>query len=193
MRIISGRLGGRRIGSLPGTEARPAMARTREALFSMLEARGLVWSGLAVLDLFAGTGSLAYEALSRGAAQAVLVDNSAMQCRLLARNNADLGLTTGEALIVRQDACRYLRKNPPRPFGLVFIDPPYRRGLADAALELLVTRGWLAQGAFVSAEIEKKATPAGQPGLESCALRLFGQTAAHIWKYNENSALSGHI
>lgn len=193
MRIISGRLGGRRIGSLAGGEARPAMARTREALFSMLEARGVEWRGLAVLDLYAGTGSLAYEALSRGAARAVLVDNSEAQCRLLARNNADLGLAGGIALIVRQDACRYLRKNPPQPFDVVFVDPPYRRGLADAALEFLVGRGWLAPGAFVLAEIEKNAIPAGQPGLEPCAMRLFGQTAAHIWKYNEDSALSGNI
>lgn len=193
MRIISGKFGGRSIRSLPGAAARPAMARTREALFSMLEARGVNWAGLQVLDLFAGTGSLAYEALSRGASQVVLVDNSEEQCRLLARNNADLGLNEGQALIVRQDACRYLRKNPPRLFDIVFIDPPYRLRLADTAMKFLAARGWLTPGAFVAAEIEKGITPEYPLRLEPVALRLFGQTAVHIWKNNENSSLPGNI
>lgn len=189
MRIIAGSLGGRAIRSVPGSAARPAMARVRESLFSMLEARGINWDGLAVLDLFAGTGSLAYEALSRGAARAVMVENSAPLCRMLARNNDELGLA-GRAYVARRDAGRHLRQEPPSPYGLVFLDPPYRRGLAAGALAALTSRGWLAPGAFVAAELETGLAFAAPPELKPAANRLFGQTHLHVWKY-ENSPLSG--
>lgn len=192
MRIISGTLGGRVIHSLPGNSTRPAMARTREALFSMLEARGVAWPGSLVLDLFAGSGSLAYEALSRGAEQAVLVENSAQQCRCLARSNVDLGVE-GRAVIASQDVGRYLRRNPPIPFNVVFIDPPYRCGLVDSALSFLVSRGWLAPNAFVAAEIEKGNAPAAPDGLWPVTDRLFGQTFLQIWTNNEDSPLPGDI
>ncbi len=167
------------------------MARTRKSLFSILESRGLVWDGCRVLDLFAGSGSLAYEALSRGAARAELVENSLRQCQLLAQNTVALDLA-GRAVVVNQDVKRYLRKPPPAPFNLVFIDPPYRRNLAQSALELLIGRQWLAPGAFVAAELEKGAAFAAA-GLQPEADRLFGQTHLHIWKYNENSPVSGNL
>ena len=92
MRIISGRLGGRRIKTVEGEGYRPAMGKTRESLFSMLTSRGVVWEGARVLDLFAGSGSLAFEAVSRGAELAVLVENSAVAARCLADNIRQLGL-----------------------------------------------------------------------------------------------------
>ena len=86
MRIISGRLGGRTLKTVEGEGYRPAMSKTREALFSMLAARGLVWSTARVLDLFAGSGSLAFEAISRGAPHALLVENSVQAMRCLQAN-----------------------------------------------------------------------------------------------------------
>lgn len=192
MRIISGSLGGRVIRTLPDSGARPAMARTRESLFSMLESRGVGWHGCRVLDLFAGSGSLAYEALSRGAASAVLVENSAPQCRCLARNAAELALD-GRVVVAQQDVARYLRKNAPVPFDIVFIDPPYRRGLVDGVLSLLASRGWLAAHAFVVAEIEKGCLPVVPEALRLAGERFFGQTFLQIWENNEDSPLSGDI
>ena len=106
MRIISGRLGGRRIRTVEGEGYRPAMGKTRESLFSMLTSRGVVWEGARVLDLFAGSGSLAFEAVSRGAALAVLVENSAAAARCLADNIRQLGV---------EDCVRLIRDDVRKP------------------------------------------------------------------------------
>jgi 16S rRNA (guanine966-N2)-methyltransferase len=122
MRIVAGRLGGRTLRSPPGRskEIRPTSDRARETLFSIL---GDV-SDLSVLDLFCGTGSLAIEAISRGADSAVLVDRATA---LAERNASELGIAN-RCEFVRSDAIRYLERTEER-FGLVFCDPPYR--LAD--------------------------------------------------------------
>jgi 16S rRNA (guanine966-N2)-methyltransferase len=121
MRIVAGELKGRRLRSPRGGGVRPTADRVREAIFSIL---GSV-EGAVVLDLFAGTGALGLEALSRGAASATLVDRAPATAR---RNVDDLGL--GErAELVRSDVPRYLRRVAGARFDLVFIDPPYR--LAD--------------------------------------------------------------
>ena len=111
MRIISGRLGGRRIKTVEGEGYRPAMGKTRESLFSMLTSRGVVWEGARVLDLFAGSGSLAFEAVSRGAELAVLVENSAVAARCLADNIRQLGVEDCVRLI-RDDVRKTLNNTP---------------------------------------------------------------------------------
>ena len=156
MRIISGRLGGRRIRTVEGEGYRPAMGKTRESLFSMLTSRGVVWEGARVLDLFAGSGSLAFEAVSRGAALAVLVENSAAAARCLADNIRQLGVEDCVRLI-RDDVRKTLNNTPLGCFDLVFLDPPYRKNLLNATLQGLLRRNWLAPGALVCAEIEKDA------------------------------------
>lgn len=180
MRIIAGRLGGRGLKTVQGEGYRPAMGRTREALFSMLEARGLDWQSARVLDLFAGSGSLAFEALSRGAPSALLVENAALAVRCLQQNIADLGLAD-QARLLKEDVQRLLRRPPAAPFDLAFMDPPYRKNLAQAALRALVENHWLAPGALVSAEIEKDLKLALPPALNLLADRLFGQTRICIW------------
>jgi 16S rRNA (guanine966-N2)-methyltransferase len=122
MRIVAGRLGGRVLKSPPGKsrDVRPTSDRARETLFSIL---GDV-SDLSVLDLFCGTGALAFEAISRGADSAVLVDRATA----LARRNAEVLGIANRCELVRSDAIRYLERTDER-FGLVFCDPPYR--LAD--------------------------------------------------------------
>lgn len=181
MRLIAGSLGGRRLKSADCAGLRPAMARTREAIFSMLEARAVAWEGLRVLDLFAGSGSLAFECLSRGAAEAHLVENGAKAYECLTRNAADLSLWS-RCRLWRLDVKRFLHKSPSSPFDLVFLDPPYRKNYAQPCLGALARPGWLAPGAFVVAELEKNARLRVPELLSPVAERAFGQTSLHIWK-----------
>lgn len=167
---------------MPAKGVRPAMARAREALFSMLEARGIDWEGKNILDVFAGSGSLAFEALSRGAARAWLVENGESAIKCLSSNAKDLGLRE-QCQIVGADAARFLRKTPPVRFDLVFIDPPYRKNLVDIALKALSRGPWLNSGAFVTAEIEKGTVITVPENLHPEAERLFGQTNVAIWRH----------
>lgn len=181
MRIISGSLGGRRLKTVEGEGYRPAMGRTREALFSMLEARGIDWEKTSALDLYAGSGSLAFEAISRGAARVVLVENSRQAVDCLEDNRRALGLEN-RAWLVREDVGRFLRKGADARYGLVFIDPPYGRRLTPPAMLFLLRHGWLAPGALVAAEVEKAATFEAPEPLERLAARNFGNTVLNIWR-----------
>ncbi len=118
MRIVAGRLGGRRISAPPGRGTRPTSDRVREALFSILGPL----DGVDVLDLFAGSGALGIEALSRGAASAVFVDDDPRAVAAIRDNLASLGLS---ARVHERDALAYLGAAREGPFGLVFLDPPY--------------------------------------------------------------------
>ncbi|MDR2055733.1 MAG: 16S rRNA (guanine(966)-N(2))-methyltransferase RsmD [Desulfovibrio sp.] len=179
MRIIAGELGGRPLKSARGEGLRPAMGRTREALFSMLAARGIDWPGSRVLDVFAGSGSLAFEAVSRGAPSAVLVENADNAVRRLRENIAALGIQD-RARVVRGEALRFLRRAPITPVDLVFLDPPYGKNLIAPSLALLMPR--LAPGAFVAAELEKEADPGAPDDLELAAERFFGRTRLCLWR-----------
>jgi len=180
MRIISGRLGGRNLKTVEGEGYRPAMGKTREALFSMLTARGIDWHSTRVLDLFAGSGSLAFEAISRGAPHALLVEMAPPAVRCLKANIASLEVQD-QARIASEDVLRVLKTPPAEPYSLIFMDPPYRKNLANPAFRLLATRHWLAPGAFVTAEIEKDARLTLPPECTLDAERLFGQTRICIW------------
>ena len=188
MRIIAGELRGRTLRSVAGPGVRPATGRVREALFSMLEARGLAWPQCSVLDLFAGSGSLAFESVSRGAQRICLVENSAAAVQCLERNAADLGLFAPRCRILREDVLRLLarrtRAEPEERFDLVFMDPPYGRDLVPAALPSLVRGQWLAPQAFVVAEVEAQARigEVAQAGLACVADREYGQTRILLWK-----------
>lgn len=133
-----------------------------------------------MLDLFAGSGSLAFEAVSRGAALAVLVENSAAAARCLADNIRQLGVEDCVRLI-RDDVRKTLNNTPLGCFDLVFLDPPYRKNLLNATLQGLLRRNWLAPGALVCAEIEKDAAVAAPDSLELLVERHFGQTRILIW------------
>jgi 16S rRNA (guanine966-N2)-methyltransferase len=140
MRVVAGRLGGRRLTAPAGGFTRPTSDRVREALFSVL---GDV-DGLRVLDLFAGTGALGIEALSRGAASAVFVDKAPAALKVLRRNLEALGI---EAQVHHGDARSYLRKarEAGETYDLVFLDPPYREagrlGSELALIEVLTPGG----------------------------------------------------
>jgi 16S rRNA (guanine(966)-N(2))-methyltransferase RsmD len=152
MRVIAGRWGGRRLAAPPGSATRPTSDRVREALFSILGDRV---AGAAVLDLFAGSGALGLEALSRGAGRATFVDEAPAAIRAI---RANLDAVGGEAEVVRADALRWLRtaSRLPREYDLVFLDPPYRRA---ASLGEHLSEGLapvLAPAALVVAEADRR-------------------------------------
>src|SRR6185369_3743200 len=147
MRIVGGRLRGRALAAPKSLGIRPTADRLRESLFNILaHAYGDPVSGARVLDLFAGTGALGLEALSRGAAFALLVDDGA-EARALIRQNVEALGTAGVSRIFRRDATKLGPAHPLEPFSLVFLDPPYGKGLAERALVSAHDGGWLAPDA----------------------------------------------
>ncbi len=152
MRIVGGRLRGRALAGPKSEAIRPTADRLREALFNVLaHGYGDPVSGARVLDLFAGTGALGLEAMSRGAAFALFVDDGA-EARALIRGSVEaLGLG-GTTRIFRRDATRLGAAHPVEPFTLAFLDPPYGKGLAAKALTSVREGGWLLPGALVVVE-----------------------------------------
>jgi 16S rRNA (guanine966-N2)-methyltransferase len=169
MRVVGGRLRSRPLAAPKSDAVRPTADRLREALFNILvHSYGDPVSGARVLDLFAGTGALGIEAISRGAAFTLFVDDGA-EARALLRNNVEtLGLG-GVTRIFRRDATKLGPAHPIEPFSLVFLDPPYGNGLAEKALVSAREGGWLAPEALIVVEeavAAKFATPEGFEELE---------------------------
>lgn len=167
MRVIAGRFGGRQLLAPKGWKVRPTSERVREAIFSALGEIG----GMAVADLYCGTGALGIEALSRGAATAVMVDRDT---RPALGNVHNLGLTT-QAELVRADAPDWIQSAPAGGFDLVFIDPPYREAEKIAGqLDRELVRV-LAPGGRVVAESDRRG-PLEFPSLETVRERRYGRT-----------------
>ncbi len=182
MRIAAGKYGGRSISTCQGPGYRPATAKVRQAVFSMLEARGMVWEGASVLDLFAGSGSLAMEALSRGAHLAWIVEQSPKAVRFILENLKELGVAREQFSVLQRDVLSVLKRPPKAPFDLVFVDPPYGQNLLLPALESLLGNSWLATGAFVLAELEAGLEfDTNIDTLELLTDRMYGQTRIILW------------
>jgi 16S rRNA (guanine966-N2)-methyltransferase len=172
MRIVGGDLRGRTVRAVPGRSTRPTADRVRQSLFDALGQR---CDGLRVLDLYAGTGALAFEALSRGAAHATLVEQDAKAVEVMCRNAVELGLA-GRCTVVRQDVARALAEVP-GPFDLVFSDPPYALRAAQATLDLLAARGLVAQrGRAVLERDRREPQPQAPAGFEIVDERRYGDT-----------------
>jgi len=152
MRVVGGRLRSRPLAGPKSDAVRPTSDRLREALFNILtHAYGDPVTGARVLDLFAGTGALGIEAISRGAAYALFVDDG-VEARALLRDNVEtLGLG-GVTRIFRRDASKLGPAHPVEPFDLVFLDPPYGKGLAEKALASARDGGWLKPQALLVVE-----------------------------------------
>jgi 16S rRNA (guanine966-N2)-methyltransferase len=179
MRIVAGTLGGRRFAAPAGTETRPTSDRVREALFSALGPL----DGERVLDLFAGSGALALEALSRGAEHATLNDNNARTITVIQKNLSDLNIAKTTASVTRRDALKALRdaREAGETYDLVFLDPPYRLA-ADLGPELASALApILAPGARVVGESDRR-TPLDLPGLDITFERRYGDTLLRIHK-----------
>jgi 16S rRNA (guanine966-N2)-methyltransferase len=152
MRIVGGRLRGRTLAGPKSQAIRPTTDRLRESLFNILvHGYDDPITGARVLDLFAGTGALGIEAVSRGAAFALFVDDGA-EARALIRQNVEALALGAATRIFRRDATRLGAAHPVEPFSLVFCDPPYGRGLATQAVASAHTGGWLAPDALVIVE-----------------------------------------
>lgn len=148
MRVIAGEFGGRRLQAVPGRQTRPTADKVKGAIFNVL--RNKV-AGSRVLDLFAGTGSLAIEAISRGAASAVLVEANRLAQQVAAANLNSVGAHS-RARLVTSDAFQYLNKLEDEVFDLIFLDPPYRQGLAARALVRLADPCRLSQEGVIVVE-----------------------------------------
>jgi len=185
MRVVGGRLRGRNIVAPSSREIRPTADRLREALFNILiHAYDDPVGGARVLDLFAGTGALGIEAISRGAAFTLFVDNGA-EARALLRNNIEaLGLG-GVSKVYRRDATRLGPAHPLEPFGLVFLDPPYGKGLGEAALASLRDGGWLAPDALLVVEEAKAAAFAAPAGFAELERRAYDDTEFVVLRYRQ--------
>ena len=176
MRIVGGRFRGTALATPAGRSIRPTADFLREALFNVLaHAYDDAVAGARVIDLFAGTGALGLEAMSRGARYCLFVDDAAEARALVRRNIETLGLT-GETRLFRRDATRLGPCAPIEPFGLAFLDPPYGRGLAEKALASLVAGGWLAPGALAVVEETATAELAVPDAFEVVETREKGET-----------------
>ena len=176
MRVVGGRLRGRSLASPSSREIRPTADRLRESVFNILvHAYDNPIEDARVLDLFAGTGALGIEAASRGARFTLFVDNGA-EARALLRNNVEsLGLG-GTTKVYRRDATDLGPAHPVEPFSLVFLDPPYGKGLADKALASLRDGGWLTRGALLVVEEAKAAAFSAPEGFEELERRAYDDT-----------------
>ncbi|MEM8823405.1 MAG: 16S rRNA (guanine(966)-N(2))-methyltransferase RsmD [Pseudomonadota bacterium] len=179
MRIIGGRWRGRHLASVGAGDAaahlRPTSDRVREAIFNLLiNGQGVDLEGLRVLDVFAGTGALGLEALSRGAAEATFLESGRVALGLLRKN---IGLLDAQARIVARDT---RRPGTGTPHDLVFLDPPYEKGLGEAALAALRDEGWLAPGAMVV--WEEGSPPLVPPFLTQIDQRQYGDTVVTLAK-----------
>lgn len=187
MRIIAGAYKGRTLKTTTGPGFRPAMGKVREALFSMLEARGVDWPSSRVLDLFAGSGSLGFEALSRGAAEVCFVESAPYAAKVIAANAVLLGVEQARVMVLREETAKALARRTTKNYDVVFIDPPYRLDVLESTLASLVKQAWAAPGALVNAEVEARLPfdpEKAHPALELVADRTYGQTRVIVWNMN---------
>lgn len=178
MRIIAGQWRGRPLVAPPGEATRPTSERAREALFSMLTSRLGDFAGLRVADLYAGTGALGLEALSRGAAHATFVESDRAAVTALTANIARTG-AAGATTILAQPVEAIGRA--PAPFDLILLDPPYGEGRALPALARLIENGWVAPHALVSVETGVKDDLA-PPGFTLETSRKHGKARLHLFR-----------
>ncbi|WP_137701205.1 16S rRNA (guanine(966)-N(2))-methyltransferase RsmD [Marimonas lutisalis] len=182
MRIVGGAFRGRALASLgkgdAGAHLRPTTDRTRESLFNILSGGrfGDPITDARVLDLFAGTGALGLEALSRGASHVTFVDDG-VKSRALIRRNIEICQAQGATKLFRRDA-RKLGPCPAAPFTLVFLDPPYGKGLGERALAAALAGGWIAPGALIVWEENTAITPTD--GTTLLDTRRYGDTTISI-------------
>lgn len=180
MRIIAGKFRGKKLNSPVDNTIRPTSDRVREALFSILNSRLVSgFEGLKVLDLFAGTGALGLEALSRGAMLVAFVDTGVQARGIIRGHIEDFGLG-GQSKLLKRDATELGYVEKFEPFDLIFIDPPYAEGMGEKALAAALMGGWIARHATIVLE-EKRGVEINLPeGFEQVDVRHYGDTSVHI-------------
>jgi 16S rRNA (guanine966-N2)-methyltransferase len=183
VRIVAGKFRGKQLSSPTDDSIRPTADRVRESMFNILSARlGPVFDGLRVLDLFAGTGALGFEALSRGASHVTFVETGA-EGRGLIRDHIEAFGAGGVTKLLRRDATALGRPGTFGQFDLVFLDPPYGLGLGEKALAELAAHGWIEPGATLVLE-ESVAAPVAIPaGFTLDDRREYGAAAVHFLRF----------
>jgi 16S rRNA (guanine966-N2)-methyltransferase len=183
MRITGGSLRGRVLIGPQDETVRPTSDKVRQAIFNLLEHHPAVadftLQGVRVLDLFAGTGALGLEAISRGASYCLFVDDSTQGRALVRRNVEALGLT-GVTKLWRRNAASPGRLDTLSAFGLAFLDPPYGKGLIEPALIAMQHGGWLLPDAIIAAESHESETMAAPEGYLLLDRRIYGDTAVTL-------------
>ena len=188
MRIVGGQHRGRAIAAPRTRDIRPTSDRLRESLFNILvHGHGDPVTGARVLDLFAGTGALGLEALSRGAAFVLFVDDGA-EARALLRGNIEALGAGGASKVYRRDATRLGPAHPMAPFSLAFLDPPYGKGLAEQALTSARGGGWLTPDALVVVEEAVDSKFAPPDGFEEIERRDYGDTQLIFLRHTLSSS-----
>ncbi|MBC8048726.1 MAG: 16S rRNA (guanine(966)-N(2))-methyltransferase RsmD [Chitinophagales bacterium] len=185
MRIVSGRFRGKALAAPKSRDIRPTTDKTRESVFNIL-AHGIAdftLEGAHVLDLFAGSGAMGLEAISRGAATCLFIDTSAEARGLIRQTIENFGLER-EAKLYRRDATSLGPAGNLGPFNLVFADPPYGKGLAELALASAAAGGWLAPGAIAVIEEEASATIALPPTFAAFDQRDYGGTSISFARFS---------
>jgi 16S rRNA (guanine966-N2)-methyltransferase len=185
MRVVGGTQKGRRLEAPEGAVARPTSDRAREALFNLLTqgrvaGEGNPVIGARVLDAFAGTGALGIEALSRGAGEACFMEKDAAALKALRANIRHCGLDQ-KARVIPADVL-----SPPealRPCDILLLDPPYNKGLGAAALAALAQAGWVARGALVALEVERKDEVEAPEGFDLLDERHYGKAKLLFFGY----------
>nr|WP_321458246.1 16S rRNA (guanine(966)-N(2))-methyltransferase RsmD [uncultured Cohaesibacter sp.] len=183
MRIVGGRFKGKHLATPKSQAIRPTTDRVRETLFNILtHSYDNVVNGARVLDLFSGTGALGCEALSRGATAALFVEDGTEGRGLIRTNMEQLGLN-GVAKIFRRDATKLGDIGTMEPFTLVFMDPPYNKGLGELALASAARGGWLVPGALIVWEEDAKAELEVPSGFTVLDERAYGDTKLTFLSY----------
>lgn len=182
MRIISGSAKGRKLRQFKGKSIRPTTDKVREALFSSLISRLGSFDDLTILDLFAGTGALSLEALSRGASRAVLVEQSSQSVEIIA-DNIQTCQMKDRAIVYQEPVSTFVGKPSPQgPFDLIFLDPPYNQNLIIPTLNGIVQNGLLATQGIICIESAKEDTiPSELPGILLLSRREYGSTAVSFY------------
>ncbi|MDR3288375.1 MAG: 16S rRNA (guanine(966)-N(2))-methyltransferase RsmD [Peptococcaceae bacterium] len=175
MRVIAGELGGRRIKSVKGMETRPTADKVKGAVFNVLREK---INDARVLDLFAGTGNMAVEAISRGAASAVLVEHHLPACRVIRENMKVMGIEQ-RVTVARMDVFLFLAQWKDQRFDLIFLDPPYHQGLVNQTLARMAPLAILSERGVIVAETgcNEELQPTGQ--FKICQTGRYGDT--RIW------------
>lgn len=180
MRIVGGKFRGQRLLAPKGLATRPTTDRTRESLFNILGNR-IDFDGLRVLDLFAGTGALGLEAMSRGAEYCLFVEEASKPCAAIRDNIETLGLS-GETKVFKRDATRLGSVGTQSAFDLVFADPPYGKGLGERAAKSLLDGNWIKQETHFILEESSDSFPESLNGFELSDLRQFGDTSIGMFQ-----------
>jgi 16S rRNA (guanine966-N2)-methyltransferase len=186
MRVTAGRLGGRALVAPDDARLRPTSDKVRQAIFNILAHKdfgvGFTLEDARVIDLFAGTGAMGIEALSRGSRYCLFIDDHAESRALIRQNVEALGLT-GVTKIWRRDATDLGERSMDQPFNLAFLDPPYRKNLITPALASLRAGNWLAPNAIIVAEMAEDETLGNADGFTVLDDRLYGDTRLTTLRY----------